>query len=450
LSIESQEREGLATAPTTDSGTGIEAADDALVRRALTALEDRSFRTGEPADVAALARIADKHSLDAIQLALLTRHARHLGLIDIERSRDFRDLRDADPVETSEAVAVGATDSDSLSELFRAARRYPLLTARQEKTLARRFQQGERARERLADPAGLTPEIREELLAQVSDGQRAKNTFICCNLRLVGSIARWYQGQGLYLADLVQEGILGLIRAVEKFNHTLDYKFSTYATWWIRQSISRAIADKGRTIRLPVHIHELVRKILATERRLCWELERDPTVADIAARVHEDPAHVAFVKQAASAIVSLDARVRGDNDGAELIDFIAGTEPPIEARIIAESEKATVRHLLEMLSERQRDVIERRYGIHDGKQETLAEVGRSLQITRERVRQIENQTLKRLTSLACEQGLMSLPKVESTEESDKPTEQPADAVVDLLENSLTNDLEVAPDGPRAA
>lgn len=113
----------------------------------------------------------------------------------------------------------------------------------------------------------------------------------------MGSIARWHRGQGLDLADLAQEGILGLIRAVEKFDHTLDYKFSTYATWWIRQSISRAIADKGRAIRLPVHVHELVRKILATERRLCWELEREPTVADIAVRLHEDPAHVAFVKR---------------------------------------------------------------------------------------------------------------------------------------------------------
>jgi len=385
----------------------VETVDDPVVERAVSALDDRFFRTGERADEDGIARVAERYGLDPVQVALLVRRGRTLGLIETD-TRSGSEAA-ADPVRSTEAV--GKTDGlrsewDSLRQLFQSARRYPLLSAQQEKALARRFQLGERAREHLSAAPTVGPEIRAQLETQIADGQRAKDTFICCNLRLVAAIARTHRGQGLELADLVQEGILGLIRAVEKFDHTLGYKFSTYATWWVRQAMARAIANTGRTIRLPVHIHELVRRILATERRLCWELEHEPTVADIAARLNEDPAHIAFVKQAAAGVVSLDARVRDDYDGAELVELIAGGEPSVEAQVMAAADKEAVRELLKSLSDRERRVIELRHGLIDDRPHTLEEVGRTFDVTRERIRQIETEALKKLSREARAYGML--------------------------------------------
>jgi len=217
----------------------------------------------------------------------------------------------------------------------------------------------------------------------MEEGRLAKETFICCNLRLVASVTRPFRGQGLDLPDLLQEGMLGLIRAVEKFDHHLGYKFSTYATWWIRQSAQRALADKGRIIRLPVHVHELVRKIFATERRLCWELEHEPTVRDIADRLGEDPAHVAFVMQAARSIVSLDAAVRtGEEDSAALLEFIAGTGPSVEQQVLADDGAEQIAKALDMLSYREAQVLRLRFGLDSDQPQTLDEVGRTFNVTR--------------------------------------------------------------------
>jgi RNA polymerase primary sigma factor len=370
------------------------------------------------------------------------RDGRALGLIATEPRRGA-DAGGTDPAEVVERVgsaAASQSEWDSLRQLFQSARRYPLLTAQQEKALARRYQLGERARRTLADATEPRPAIRAELKAQVKDGQRAKDTFICCNLRLVASVARLHRGQGVDLADLVQEGILGLIRAVEKFDHTLDYKLSTYATWWIRQAMARAIANTGRTIRLPVHIHELVRKILATERRLWWELEREPTIADIAGRLKEDPAHVAFVKQAAAGIVSLDARVRDDDEGAELIELMAGAEPSVEAQVMAVAEKEAMSQLLETLTERERRVLEMRYGLLDDERQTLEAVGTTFNVTRERIRQIETGALKKLKTTMERQGLAPAPPTLE----DEPMPDPL-ADVPPLVRTATDALTTEPD-----
>lgn len=347
-----------------------EAISDA-VRAGLDALDDIVFRTGRPATVDHVARVIDRLALDPDSAGMLRVHAQELGLFSEEAPVD-----DPTRIVGDIGTAALAAEFTSLSALFEAARRYPLLTAQQERSLARRYRQGETL---------------------------AKDTLICCNLRLVASIARNYRGQGLELSDLVQEGILGLIRAVEKFDLTLGYKLSTYATWWIRQAISRAIANTGRTVRLPVHVHELVRKIIAVERRLCWELEREPTVHDVGKALGVDPGHVAFLREASQGIMSLDANLRsGDPDGeSTLYDVIAGREAPLDTQILQVERDERVVDAVDQLARldpRYAQVIRLRYGI-GCEAWTLDQVGRDMNVTRERIRQIQNHAEKQLRKI---------------------------------------------------
>lgn len=340
------------------------------VRLGLEALDDVVFRTGQPATVDHLARVIDRFGLDASAAATLRARAGELGLTSDEPPVD-----DPTKVVGDIGTAALAEEFTSLSAFFEAARRYPLLDAQQERSLARRYHQGD----------GL-----------------AKDTLICCNLRLVASIARHYRGQGLELSDLIQEGILGLIRAVEKFDPNLGYKLSTYATWWIRQAITRAIANTGRAVRLPVHVHELVRKIIAVERKLAWQLEREPTVQDVGKELGIDPGHVAFIREASQGIISLDADLRGDADGdATLYDVIAGRELPLDAQLLQAERDERVAHALDDLAVedvRFAHVIRKRYGIGCDPR-TLDQVGTEMNVTRERVRQIQNQAEKRLRQI---------------------------------------------------
>ena len=387
--------------------TDLDATDDLppAVGAALEAIDDIAFRTGAAVTPAQVALVTEKRGLtpdEAAQLRIAAKAHGYLAGAD--------DTEDGDPVALVARAGSGALQSEftSLSAFFEAARRYPLLTAEQERALARRFQQGEAAKERLAQSGSIAATLRAEVVAQAEDGKVAKDTFICCNLRLVAKIARGFRGQGLELPDLLQEGILGLIRAVEKFDHALGYKFSTYATWWIRQAIQRALADKGRMIRLPVHVHDLVRKINGVERRLCWELEREPTVRDIAERLSIDAAHVAFLKQAAQSITSLDASIRrgDDDDGTSLLEVVAGHEPSVEDQIIGNDRAERVRAALGRLSHRQAVVLSLRYGLNGQQPHTLDEVGRKMNVTRERIRQIQKQAEETLAS-SSELGALS-------------------------------------------
>jgi RNA polymerase primary sigma factor len=270
-------------------------------------------------------------------------------------------------------VELGVEPSlDSLRLYLRSIGRVPLLSAEDEVCLAKRIERGDVA---------------------------AKQHMVEANLRLVVSIAKGYIGRGLTFLDLIQEGSLGLIRAVEKFDYRKGYKFSTYATWWIRQSVTRAIADKGRTIRIPVHMVERLNKAIHAERLLIQRLGREPTNAEIAAELECSTEEVREVMRMAQQPVSLEKPV-GEEDDMALADFVEddAAESPFEIASEALRRENVVR-VLSVLPRREREVIEMRYGITGGRQRTLEEVGRAFNITRERVRQIESRTLKKLQTL---------------------------------------------------
>jgi RNA polymerase primary sigma factor len=261
---------------------------------------------------------------------------------------------------------------DSLRLYLRSIGRVPLLSAVEEVALAKRIERGDVA---------------------------AKQHMVEANLRLVVSIAKGYVGRGLTLLDLIQEGSLGLIRAVEKFDYRRGYKFSTYATWWIRQAVTRSLADKGRTIRIPVHMVERLNKLLHAERRLIQQLGREPTPDELAGELECTVREVRDVMRITQQPISLEKPV-GEEDDSALADFVEDVSAASPFEMASEAlRRENVMRVLAALPRREREVIEMRYGIVGGRSRTLEEVGRAFNITRERVRQIENRTLKKLQTL---------------------------------------------------
>ncbi len=272
----------------------------------------------------------------------------------------------------------------------------PLLTAEQEVTLAQRIEAGLHSAELLEADGYRSDEERASLEAVATDGELAKRHLTEANLRLVVSIAKRYVGRGMALLDLVQEGNLGLIRAVEKFDYTKGFKFSTYATWWIRQAITRAIADQARTIRIPVHMVETMNKVLRIQRQMLQELGREPTVEEVAAKVEMTPDRVRDIQRIAQEPVSLETPV-GEEDDSFLGDFVEDPAAiaPATAAARALLTEAIV-EALEELNDRERQVVRLRFGLDDGQVRTLEEVGKEFGVTRERIRQIESKTLAKL------------------------------------------------------
>ncbi|EWC63092.1 RNA polymerase sigma factor SigB [Actinokineospora spheciospongiae] len=274
--------------------------------------------------------------------------------------------------------------------------RTALLTAAQEVELAKRIEAGVFAQHMLDTAPALSPARRAELRALVADGLSAKNHLLEANLRLVVSLAKRYTGRGMPLLDLIQEGNLGLIRAVEKFDYTKGFKFSTYATWWIRQAITRGMADQGRTIRLPVHLVEQVNKLARIKRDLHQSLGREATKDELAKEAGLTPEKVADLLDHARDPVSLDMPVGAEED-APLGDFIQdGEATDAESAVISGLLQDDMRRVLATLDDREQSVIRLRYGLDDGQPRTLDQIGKSFGLSRERVRQIEREVMSKL------------------------------------------------------
>jgi len=314
--------------------------------------------------------------------------------------------------EESEALRQARKDAeltasaDSVRAYLKQIGKVALLNAEEEVDLAKRIEAGlyaaERVRKmeeaRLAGKKGdqVSPQLRRDLLWIVRDGERAKNHLLEANLRLVVSLAKRYTGRGMAFLDLIQEGNLGLIRAVEKFDYTKGYKFSTYATWWIRQAITRAMADQARTIRIPVHMVEVINKLGRIQRELLQDLGREPTPEELAKEMDITPEKVLEIQQYAREPISLDQTI-GDEGDSQLGDFIEDSEAVVAVDAVSFTLlQDQLQSVLQTLSEREAGVVRLRFGLTDGQPRTLDEIGQVYGVTRERIRQIESKTMSKL------------------------------------------------------
>ena len=321
------------------------------------------------------------------------------------------DLADADVVNL-EAEAAALTESDRLSEVdlddqtpamgdsvhtyLKSIGRTSLLTAEQEVDLAKRIEAGLFAEHKLETATGLDEAYRRELELIAEDGRRAKAHMLEANLRLVVSVAKKYSDRGLSLLDVVQEGNLGLIRAVEKFDYTKGYKFSTYAMWWIRQAIQRGFADSARTIRLPVHVLEMLSKLSRVERDMHQRLGREPTPEELAVELDRTPDQIEELLRTSRQPISLDSTI-GEDGETSIGDLIEDVDAPeaselVDRQLMAEQ----LRSALDALTPREATIMAMRFGLYDGNPHTLDEIGRALGLTRERIRQLEKQSLSKL------------------------------------------------------
>jgi len=385
---------------------------------------DESDDSPVPPDIAVVAHAEPIEPVSAVDIDGLSPERRAADKARVDRAAEIA-ASIGDDVEEEPAHArrhpprqgsdSGSTD-DPVRMYLREIGQVPLLDTRQEVRMAARIRRGVEAAERLAaagliesdddeesedkspppEPIVLEPSERARLERLVRDGQRASDQLTRANLRLVVSIAKRYVGRGMMLLDLVQEGNLGLMRAVEKFDHTKGFKFSTYATWWIRQAITRAIADQARTIRIPVHMVEAMNRVKRVQRQMHQNLKREPTVEELAAEVDEPVEKIRDILRISQDLLSLDSPV-GEEDDSNLGDFIEDKNaavPVDEAtRMLLASDLAEVIH---ELSKREQEVVRLRFGLVDGRPRTLEEVGREFGVTRERIRQIEAKTLAKL------------------------------------------------------
>jgi len=286
--------------------------------------------------------------------------------------------------------------SDPVRMYLQEIGRVPLLTPQQEVELAMQIENGRRAAQRVAEEAGLDKDEKAFLNLSEKKGMRATEHLVEANLRLVVSIAKKYVGRGMPLLDLFQEGNLGLMRAAEKFDYRKGFRFSTYATWWIRQSVTRALADQGRTIRVPVHMVETINKLIHAQRALMQDLGREPTIPEIAADLEVEPERVTELRRIALDPVSLESPL-GTEEDSTLGDFVEDREADVPVEVASfKLLQGYIAHALEELNERERQVLVMRFGLEDGKVRTLEEVGAHFGVTRERVRQLETKALAKL------------------------------------------------------
>ncbi len=302
---------------------------------------------------------------------------------------------DDDDAPVQQVVTAGAT-ADPVKDYLKQIGKVALLNAEQEVELAKRIEAGLFAEERLNAGITMEPKLRRELEWIAGDGRRAKNHLLEANLRLVVSLAKRYTGRGMLFLDLIQEGNLGLIRAVEKFDYTKGYKFSTYATWWIRQAITRAMADQARTIRIPVHMVEVINKLARVQRQMLQDLGREPTPEELAKELDMTPEKVVEVQKYGREPISLHTPLGEDGD-SEFGDLIEDSEAVVPADAVSFTLLQEQLHqVLDTLSEREAGVVSMRFGLTDGQPKTLDEIGKVYGVTRERIRQIESKTMSKL------------------------------------------------------
>jgi RNA polymerase primary sigma factor len=367
------------------------------VRELVAKGKERGFLTNEEV-IEALAPVdVSAEQMDNILQHLQDENVEVVEMVDELDAEEFaREARSA----RDEELALKAPTNDPVRMYLKEIGKVPLLTAEQEVILAKAIEEGEAATAELdksVASAKKLPTIRMRELQRVErQGQLAKKKLIEANLRLVVSIAKRYVGRGMLFLDLIQEGNLGLIRAVEKFDYTKGYKFSTYATWWIRQAITRAIADQARTIRIPVHMVETINKLIRIQRQLLQDLGREPTPEEIGREMEFSPEKVREILKVSQEPVSLETPI-GEEEDSHLGDFIEDSDAvvPVDAAsfILLQEQLDSVLHTL---SEREKKVIQLRFGLTDGHPRTLEEVGREFGVTRERIRQIESKTLSKL------------------------------------------------------
>jgi RNA polymerase primary sigma factor len=303
---------------------------------------------------------------------------------------------DDDDAPVQQVMSAGAT-ADPVKDYLKQIGKVALLNAEQEVDLALRIEAGLFAEEKInADDGSMDPKYKRELEFIIHDGKRAKNHLLEANLRLVVSLAKRYTGRGMLFLDLIQEGNLGLIRAVEKFDYTKGFKFSTYATWWIRQAITRAMADQARTIRIPVHMVEVINKLARVQRQMLQDLGREPTPEELALELDMTPEKVVEVQKYGREPISLHTPLGEDGD-SEFGDLIEDSEAVVPADAVSFTLLQEQLHsVLDTLSEREAGVVAMRFGLTDGQPKTLDEIGKVYGVTRERIRQIESKTMSKL------------------------------------------------------
>jgi RNA polymerase primary sigma factor len=311
---------------------------------------------------------------------------------------------DEDEVPVYSSAITGAT-ADPVKDYLKQIGKVALLNAAEEVELAMRIEAGLFAEDKLATTPNLSKEAERELRWVAKDGQRAKSHLLGANLRLVVSLAKRYTGRGMQFLDLIQEGNLGLIRAVEKFDYTKGFKFSTYATWWIRQAITRAMADQARTIRIPVHMVEVINKLARVQRQMLQDLGREPTPEELSRELDMTPEKVVEVQKYGREPISLHTPLGEDGD-SEFGDLIEDTEAVVPADAVGFTMlQKQLESLLDSLSEREAGVIRMRFGLGDGMPKTLDQIGDTFGVTRERIRQIESKTMAKLRHPSRSQSL---------------------------------------------
>nr|WP_223227728.1 RNA polymerase sigma factor [Leifsonia xyli] len=316
----------------------------------------------------------------------------------------LRAVDEDDDIPVYSTTITGAT-ADPVKDYLKQIGKVPLLNAAEEVELAMRIEAGLFAEDRLANTPNMPRELERELRWVARDGQRAKSHLLGANLRLVVSLAKRYTGRGMQFLDLIQEGNLGLIRAVEKFDYTKGFKFSTYATWWIRQAITRAMADQARTIRIPVHMVEVINKLARVQRQMLQDLGREPTPEELSKELDMTPEKVVEVQKYGREPISLHTPLGEDGD-SEFGDLIEDIEAVVPADAVGFTMlQKQLESLLDSLSEREAGVIRMRFGLGDGMPKTLDQIGDTFGVTRERIRQIESKTMAKLRHPSRSQSL---------------------------------------------